>query len=215
MRIEQYHTGTPEPVLLNEVKEHLRLDADHEDAKLMSVIASARAAIEAQFGLQLIDREIDIYLDCWPSVTGMEGRVSPTNHGAAGLSSRVGTHTSVALPARPVSEIVSISLLDEEGAEVIWDAGNYALVPGLAPVLYLRAGSGWPSVLRPREGVKIKAVSGFGPTWNSIPEDIHQALLHLITSRYFHRGDDAANAGFPANPGGVDRFMAPYRHVRI
>ena len=55
-----------EPVSLADVKAHLRVDTDDEDALLTAAIVSARVHVEAVTRRVLIEQSWRVYLDRWP-----------------------------------------------------------------------------------------------------------------------------------------------------
>ena len=55
-----------EPVTLADMKAHLRVTHDSEDAMIASLIKAAREELEQAAGLALISQGWRLYLDCWP-----------------------------------------------------------------------------------------------------------------------------------------------------
>jgi uncharacterized phiE125 gp8 family phage protein len=55
-----------EPVTLADLKAHLRIDVNDEDALLESLIRVARAHLEAVTGTALMPRGLRLVLDDWP-----------------------------------------------------------------------------------------------------------------------------------------------------
>lgn len=213
MRIAEQSAPSVEPVLLSEAKEYLRVDGTDEDTRIASLIASARQMLESNTGLYLINRAVDIYYDSWPLQT-VESGVSP---GCFSTVSHIGgaVDTAIALPVRPVNEILSISWFDEQGNEHVLDAGSYLLQPGLTPILSRTGLFPWPMPLRKRDGIRISLTAGFGADWNTVPSDIIQALLRLITVQYFHPGDELSLSSGLLRSNGIYSLLAPYRRVRV
>ncbi len=89
-----------DPVLLAEVKDHLRLSHEDEDAYLGSLIAVAVQKIEQYFGLALMERRVDIMLN-----GSMRDHI-------------------FRMPVRPVSEIVSVTSIDGDGTETTVPVGG-------------------------------------------------------------------------------------------
>lgn len=214
MRIVLADKPIVEPVLLAEVKEHVRIDGVVEDAKLASLIASARAMVEAWTGLVLISRAADIYLDHWHDHRDQRPLPNPMilDGTAFGFS---GSERSVLLPLRPLQSITSISLFDDQSNETNWATSNYYFQGGLSPAISLRNQAAWPLPLRPVDGVKISVVAGYGDSWNDVPDDILQALLNVTAFLYFNRGDEAMSVGSVLTSSGAKALLSPYRLLRV
>ncbi len=214
MRIVLAEKPIVEPVLLAEAREHLRIDGEAEDTKLASLITSARAIVEAWTGLVLITRSADIYLDHWHDRRNQNCMSRPTV--IVGTTAEFSAlENSVQLPLRPAQSITSISVLDDQSVETVWDAAHYYFQDGMSPTLSLRSQTAWPSPQRPVDGIRISVVAGFGDSWNDVPDDIVQALLNVTTFLYFNRGDEAASVGHVLKSSGAKTLLSPYRLVRV
>ena len=187
---------TPVPVAalpVQEVKDHLRLGSGFADDALQSgliesYLRAAMAAIEARIGKMLIARRFRWIVDCW----------------------RDGEEQ--ALPVAPVGGIVSVTLQDAAGTEVLVPATSYRLIPDLHRPRLLGKGTALPTI--PAQGVvKVVFDAGFGPNWADVPADLRQAVLLLSAEYYEHRHDDnAQTAGLPF---GVVTLIERWRTVRI
>lgn len=214
MRIALAEKPIVEPVLLAETKEHLRIDGVAEDAKLASFIASARAIVEVWTGLVLITRLADIYLDHWHDCLDQNPAPGPTISDGATAGFSIPENT-VRLPLRPLQSITSISSLDDQSNEVVWDASSYYFQAGMSPAVSRRNQAAWPVPLRPVDGIKISVVAGFGDSWNDVPDDVVQALLNVTAFLYFNRGDEAMAVGHVLKSSGALAMLSPYRLVRV
>ena len=63
MRVVPTSLPATEPLLLEEVKEHLRIENAEEDTSLSSQIVAARTLVETATGLVLVSRSFDIFLE--------------------------------------------------------------------------------------------------------------------------------------------------------
>ncbi len=213
MRILQTSAPSREPVLLDEVKEHLRIDSDHEDAKIVGFIASAREAIETATGLYLIDRNIDVFIDGWGSLQPLGSERCYDD-----LDYIVPSNASIAvalLPLKPVSVVNAITLIDEEGTETEWNATNYQFQPGLEPKLRLANGASWPIPSSRFEGIKISVTAGYGSDWNVVPEALRQAIMMMATKIYVCRGDNDVSQVNLLKSSGAGGLLQSFRRVRI
>jgi len=177
-----------EPLDLDDVKAHLRLDGDDEDALLTSLIATSRSHVEAALGVALITQAWRRQDDCWP---------------------RSGV---VALMTRPVQSVDRIAVRGANGAETLVAASDYTmdLASGrLAPVFR------WPEPGARLGGIEIDFTAGFGAVATDVPEPIRQALRLLVAHWYEVRSP--VNIGTMATrvPDTVSELLRPFRAVRL
>lgn len=186
---------TPVPTLalpVEEMKDHLRLgsgfaDDGLQDGLIETSLRAAMAAIEGRIGKMLFQRQFLWVLECWRDA-------------------------EQALPVAPVTGIVSLTLVDAAGAEVVVPAASYRLVPDLHRPRLAGKGTSLPTV--PSEGLaKVVFNAGFGAAWTDIPVDLRQAVLLLAGEYYEHRHDDGAQAA--GLPFGVVTLIERWRTVRI
>ncbi len=216
MRIEYQSKPAVEPILLDECKEHLRIDGPHEDSYLDALITSSRAALEASTGLHFISRPVNLYLDNWRlNVPFVPGRIGFREHVVPAGGGIAGTANHLVLPLRPIAGITSISVFNTDESLTVWPAENYTFSPGLEPVLRLRTGVSWPNVFLQSDGIKITVDAGFGPSWNDVPDDIRHALLTLVAYQYYHRGDTALASESLLRQSGAKGLVSAYRQVRV
>ncbi len=175
-----------------EMKDHLRLGSGYSDDALQdglieSYLRAALAAIEGRIGKMLFRRRFLWVLECWRD-------------------------DEQALPVAPVSGIVSVTLVDMAGGEVVVPATSYRLVTDLHRPRLAGKGTALPTI--PSDGmVRIVFDAGFGPAWSDVPVDLRQAVLLLAGEYHEHRHDDAAQvAGLPF---GVVTLIERWRTVRI
>jgi Phage gp6-like head-tail connector protein len=210
-----------EPILLDEFKDHLRLDGSDEDASLGAFIQTARSLVENYLSLALVDRTLALYLDRWPLQDG-SGTLgaealwwSGTATGALSLLDRLASVASLAM--RPVSAISSIVVVAPDGTETLWAADNYQLKPGLRPLIALQSGRRWPVPGRTVDGIKITLTAGFGPSWNQVPASLRHGVLVIASHLYANRGEASMNgdtAGVIAASGAAS-MLAPYHERRL
>lgn len=186
---------TPVPSLalpVEEMKDHLRMgsgfaDDGLQDGLIETCLRAALAAIEGRIGKMLFQRRFLWVLECW-------------------------REDEQALPVSPVSGIVSVTLVDAAGAEVVAAATTYRLVKDLHRPRLVGKGMALPVI--PSDGMaKVLFDAGFGAVWTDIPVDLRQAVLLLAGEFYEHRHDDGAQtAGLPF---GVVTLIERWRTVRI
>lgn len=186
-------TPVPSAALpVEEMKDHLRLgsgfaDDALQDGLIESHLRAAMAAIEGRIGKMLFRRRFLWALECW---RGEEQ----------------------ALPVAPVASIVSVTLVNALGGEVVVAPVTYRLIPDLQRPRLAGLGTSLPTI--PTDGmVKVVFDAGFGPAWADLPVDLRQAVLLLAGEYYEHRHDDGAQAA--GLPFGVVTLIERWRTVRI
>ncbi len=186
---------TPVPSLalpVEEMKDHLRMgsgfaDDGLQDGLIETHVRAAMAAIEGRIGKMLFQRRFLWVLECW-------------------------REDEQALPVSPVSGIVSLTLVDAAGGEVVVPVGAYRLIKDLHRPRLAGKGTTLPTI--PSDGaVKVVFNAGFGAAWTDIPVDLRQAVLLLAGEYYEHRHDDGAQAA--GLPFGVVTLIERWRTVRL
>lgn len=186
---------TPVPLValpVDEMKDHLRMGSGFaedglQDGLIETYLRAAMAAIEGRIGKMLFQRRFLWLTECW-------------------------REAEQALPVSPVAGIVSLTLVDAAGSEVVVPAGAYRLIKDLHRPRLAGAGSSLPVI--PSDGVaKVRFDAGFGTAWTDIPVDLRQAVLLLAGEYYEHRHDDGTQAA--GLPFGVVALIERWRTVRL
>ncbi|MEH6776305.1 MAG: hypothetical protein V7668_20445 [Cereibacter changlensis] len=192
MLIEQ--TTAPVAALpVQALKDHLRLgtgfaDDGLQDGLMESYLRAALAAIEGRIGKALIARRFQLVLERWRSESGQ------------------------ALPVAPVFTVLSVTLVDAEGAAQVVPASGWRLAPDMHRPRLLPVGTLLPAV--PSGGrVEVVFEAGFGAAWGAVPSDLAQAVLLLAAEYYEHRSDGGMrSAGLPF---AVVTLIERWRTVRV
>ena len=177
---------------VEEMKDHLRMgsgfaDDGLQDGLIETYLRAALAAIEGRIGKMLFQRRFLWVVECWRD-------------------------EEQALPVAPVSGVVSVTLVDAAGGEVLVPGAVYRLVKDLHRPRLAGKGSALPTI--PSGGsVRVVFEAGFGAAWTDIPVDLRQAVLLLAGEFYEHRHDDGAQAA--GLPFGVVTLIERWRTVRI
>lgn len=178
-----------EPVSLDEAKDFLRLLAEDEDALLATLITAARLMIEAASGRMLIEQGWRIVLDRWP-----EGGV-------------------IRVPVSPVRAISAARILGPDDTALPLADEALALVEGSDPPLIEMVGP-LQAPGKPRAGIEIDILAGFGPTRDMVPAPLRQAVLRLAARWFEHRGDVVSHDA-ERLPAEIAALVAPYRRARL
>ncbi|WP_333817433.1 head-tail connector protein [Tabrizicola sp.] len=177
---------------VEEMKDHLRMgsgfaDDGLQDGLIETYLRAALAAIEGRIGKMLFQRRFLWVLECWRD-------------------------EEQALPVAPVTGVVSVTLVDAAGGEVLVPGAVYRLVKDLHRPRLAGKGSALPTI--PSGGsARVVFEVGFGAAWTDIPVDLRQAVLLLAGEFYEHRHDDGAQAA--GLPFGVVTLIERWRTVRI
>lgn len=174
-----------EPLSLEEMRLHLRLDDTQEDDLVGSLIKAARLMLESATRLKFVSQSWRLSIAEVP----------------AGRSIRV--------PLAPVLLVEAVRVFDAAGVETLVDAAHYRLRRGSEPAL-VTLGSGFPAA---PGGVEVDLVAGFGPSAIDVPEPLRHAVRMLVAYWFENRGDEAhQRAQLPAD---VALMIAPYRSLRL
>lgn len=208
-----------EPVGLIETKLHLRVDHDHDDALIESLITSARLYIENYICGSLVQQGKVAYFSNTPN-------------------------RSVRLPYGPVQHIDQVVYFDHDGNENEVDSSSYYLAPGdklnLMPnkswgikslqgpgafQVYYEAGYEPEDVIIPGgtpepteqdpDPAPLPDIEYLDYTAN-IPRPIIQALLLLVGQWYENRQSASGEKYIPREmPFGVKELLTPYRNAVV
>lgn len=180
---------TSEPLTLAEVKAQCRVDGTTDDGLLTAYIVAARRYVEEYTGLKLMEQTV--------------------------VMRRRDLCDVMALPAAPISEIVSVQYLDMSNATQtlspsVYRTSLYGLRPQIEKI-WLKI---WPVLYPSAEAVTITATAGF----DTIPDPILHAMKLLISGWYDERSalsgvSRPASAGgeIPELPHAVTALLSNYR----
>lgn len=177
-----------EPVTLAEAKAHLRVDTSAEDGLIESLIAAARAHLEAVTGLALMSRGFRLILDDWP---------------ADGV---------IPIARSPVQAIDAVTVYDGEGEPAAIDLAG-SLLDGRARPARLVLGG----VLAPGaaiNGIEIDFTAGFG-TAADVPPELKRALLLHVAHMYEFRGAVEPEMQPAGVPHGYHTLVSPWVRRRL
>ena len=186
-----YRTVDPagEPVTLADAKAQLRIAHDSEDALISGLIKAARAEVEAQTGMALIDQSWRLAMDAWPH----DGLVRLRRH--------------------PVREILSVTVYGEEGEAAVLEPASYEadLLSRPARLHFTLP----PAPERRLNGIEVDFTAGFGEAGTDVPDLLKRAVLMLVAQWYEFRAVFGAQDQPVSIPPGFDRLIAGYRTGRL
>jgi uncharacterized phiE125 gp8 family phage protein len=175
-----------EPVSLAEAKLFLRIDHNAEDALIATLIAAAREAVEAGCGRALMTRRVRESIDVW--------RREAANGAVLGVG--------------PVTDIVAVRLLADNGAQSLIDPERYRL-DGHRDRPRVVFPEGFPATLRSAGGVEIEYDAGFANDAADLPIALRVATMQIVASLYELR------QGESPIPETARALMRPFAPVRL
>jgi len=149
-----------EPLMLEEAKEWLRIDADQtgHDGLILGLITAARIEAESFLERALVTQTWDYFRDNFED--------------------------EMEIPLPKLQSITSIKYIDSDGVQQTLSSSVYsvdtAAEPGLVRLAY---GQSWPSVRGQANAVTIRFVAGYG-TPEDAPETIKLALKMMVANSY-------------------------------
>lgn len=174
-----------EPISLAEAKLFLRVDQSAEDSLIASLIGAAREAVEAGIGRALLTRRVRESLDIW----------------------RRDSATGSLLGLGPVTNVIAVRLLANNGAQSVIDPERYRL-EGNRDRPRLVFPSGFPATLRSAGGIEIEYECGYADEAADLPVALRLATMQIVASLYELRQGEG---GIPETARALMRPFAPAR----
>lgn len=152
-----------DPLTLDELKLHLRIDHTDEDALLDGILKTAIADVETLTLCKLVTQTWDYYMDYFPVVD------------------------VIRLPYPPLASVTGVYYTPENGSEQTYSASNYIVdTKGKPGGIVLKRTSSFPAdELEPVNGVRIRFVCGVAP--HAVDIRAKQAIKLLAGHYYENR----------------------------
>lgn len=178
-----------EPLMLAEIKAHLRIDGTDEDGLLAGLVRIAREHLERATGLALISQGWRLYLDCWPQSGVLE------------------------ISRGPLLAVDAIRAFDELGEESEVALTGHVLDGARRPArLWLRES---PAARQAINGVEVDFTAGFGESGAEVPDTLKRAMLLHAAHMFEFRGAVPIEMQPASVPEGYDRLVAPFLMRRL
>ncbi len=173
-----------EPVDLDRMKAHCRVEGTDEDDLIPVYIAAARAAVEAYTRRRLVTQQLKLLC---PGFGGC-----------------------IELPCAPVQTVDRITYLDADGDEQELDEALWRLVRSGGPVRIVPAdGATWPITSGGVDAVGVEFTAGYGNA-SAVPADLVIAVLLIAGQFYENREDAVAGLSVIPLPMGARDLMKPH-----
>jgi len=183
---------TVRAVLLEELKDHLRVDGEDDLAYVAMLIDAIMARVDGKEGIlnrALITQTWDLTLDAFPT----------------------GDFISVPLP--PLQSVTSITYTDGAGTSQTWASSNYTVItdrlPGRVVLGYQKV---YPATQVIPNAVTVRFVAGYGASWNDVPATLRLALMQLAAHWYENRDPVLIGTIQAELPMHVEALLAQHRH---
>jgi len=186
-----------QPLTLDEVKLHLRVDNTDEDSLITGYIDATTSWVDGEYGFlgrALVTQTWELVLDTFP------------------------LH-EIKIPLPPLQSVDSIRYDDPAGAEQLMTVDQYYVDNVSEPAWIVPATAGWPTnVLNAVNAVRVRFIAGYDPTTDSppdlranVPRAVKQAMLLQIGQFYAQRED--ISIGVIANKlsFGAEQLLRPFR----
>lgn len=158
-RIQVVTPATTEPLTLQEVKSHLRIDGNYDDALLSSCITSARMYFESQCEISIASQELLLALDSFDDI--------------------------IYLPRGPVQSIEDIGYADSENNQQYMDDWIEDLVSNPARITPA-FGQSWPATAEVVNAVQVSYTTGYS-TAELVPKLLKSGMLFYVCHLYENR----------------------------
>lgn len=194
-----------EPIEVGELKEHLRVDHDLEDAKIASLGKAARQWAEKELDCSIAVQTWEMSLDRFPNLYWPD--FNPCTYAQE--------KEIIDLPRQPLlydeddedSHPVTIQYVDTAGVLQTLATSDYQVDHRRRPARVAPAPAKyWPTTQEGRlRAVRVEYTAGF----ETLPADLKAGLLLLVGHWYIH--PEAVNVGTLAElPLGVRSLLMPY-----
>ncbi len=178
-----------EPLTLEEVKDHLRIDGTDEDSYIEPLIQPAREWAEAYLNRALITQTWDVFLERFPKSSS----------------------TQIEIPLPKLQQILDVKYQDILDVQQIWSNTLYTVdtnreIGRIIPI----TDEDYPSTFGHIHDVVIRFEAGYGLNSEDVPRAIIQSML-LKIGHWYERREDSSVAPMHKIPDGAKDLLTPYK----
>lgn len=189
-----------EPVTLSEIKAHVRVEHEEEDALLQGYVQAARIYCETKTDRCFIDTQLEMKLDTFPAGIELSLPLPPFTSTPSRQAIEV-TYLNVQLQPLTVTEAEPV-IVSSPGTFI----ANRASTPA---VLTPNVNGYWPVTGPIRSAVTVRWWAGYGLDGTSVPKPLRHAVMMLAGHWYLNR--EAVAPGSMTNvPYGVDELLSTF-----
>lgn len=191
MRLHLVTKPVVEPVTLDEVTNHRKVDSTADDDLLLGMIEAARQTFEQETGRQVMTATWRGTLDRFP---------------CAG---------PIRIPRPPLLSVVSITYIDTAGASQTWSSSAYVVQTLAGPfarhgMVSLAHNETYPDTGAVENAVTVNFTAGYGATLDLVPQSVKTTILELIGDMYEHREEVITGTMVVPNPS-LQRLLNRHR----
>ena len=180
--IYSFDVAPPEPVTLQEAKDHLRVDTTDDDALIRALITAAREYAERRQRRTLLTTTKTVKYDSFPDV------IRP--------------------PEPPLASVTSIAYVDEDGDSQTLSAALYDVDTDTEPGRITPAyGETWPATRGQIDAVTLTYVAGYGDA-ESVPELTKAGIKLILADLYENRESYVTGTIVSKVPSNADYLLA-------
>lgn len=194
MNIKLFTAPTAEPIDLDEVKLHLRVDIDDDDTYIESLVVVAREYCEGVANHRFITQTWDIVMDAFPGIGTLYLPKSLT----------------------PLVSVTHIKYTDEDDVQSTFSSASYVVDIYSDPArIKLADDANWPSdTLTELNGIEIQIVVGYGDP-EDVPQKYKQAIM-LMAGHWYENREQVISGEVPREiPMGVEALLWLDRNVPV
>ena len=207
-RVSVTSAPTSEPISIDDVKLAAKIDGSAEDALVLRIAKASREYVEKCLNRALITQTLKLSLDAFP--TNVNGSMNFDERNLGPAPATITQTPAIDLPMGPIQSISSVKYWDSTNTQQTFDSANYYLDAAGSRICLVN-GASWPADLRPRAGVEISYVAGYGNA-SAVPNAIQEAILQLAVMTYEERG---CGCETPVDmPRQIEAMLTPYRQLR-
>tara|TARA_Y100000593_G_scaffold89148_1_gene172700 strand:+ start:389 stop:988 length:600 start_codon:yes stop_codon:yes gene_type:complete len=150
---------------LSDLKAHLRVTSTHEDDVIKMYFESASSLVERVCGISISERTYQLNLPGFPI-----------------------PYRFIELPRGPVSSVGSMYYYDTDNTSTLWASSDYDVALDMLPArIYLQESDSWESTYDRPDAVRVQYTTGFGSTWDDIPDRVRVPLFYLVAHQHRFR----------------------------
>jgi uncharacterized phiE125 gp8 family phage protein len=178
-----------EPVTMQQVKDHLRVTWEQEDALIYAFLVAAREYVEKITSQAVIPQTIKAYYSALPMTEG-----------------------ALSLPLSNAAAITSVKYLDSSGSQITMPSTDYYLTVGQPNMVYFKSPA--PYALEQPDSVEIIYTAGCGTSpYKPLLQSVRAAILVMVADLYENR-ESQSNQKFEQNMT-VERLLNVNRELGL
>lgn len=191
---------TVEPVTLAELKAHVHVEHEDEDAYLSGLVQAAREYCERRVDRCFVDTRLEMKLDTFPAGVELALPLPPFSPTAGRQGIEV-SYLNVTLQELAVTEAVPV-ITSQPGTFLAHRSSTPA-------VLTPNVNGYWPVTGPIRAAVTVRWWAGYGDSGQAVPKAIRHAIL-MLAAHWFMNREAVAPGSMGTVPLGVEELLSTF-----